>query len=220
MNRNLLFPLALLLILAVAFSSAQVKMAVGAKVGLNLGNVSYDPGLPSGITQSSRTGVVGGGTFLMMFSGVPLGVEADILYVMSGTKLEGDVRTPTGVVKLTQTEKVSFLQIPVLLVGKFQTKSIVSPYVYAGPALGIVLSAKTLVEAPGYESSETDSKSEVNSTDFALVFGGGAEFMVAKKIGITADVRYSLGLSDLSKDENSKVKSRNFMFFAGVLFHL
>jgi opacity protein-like surface antigen len=165
-------------------------------------------------------GVVGGGTFLIMFSGIPLGIEADLLYMMSGTKLEADVNTPTGVVKLTQTEKVNFLQIPVLVVGKFTTKSIVSPYVYAGPALGFVLSAKTLLEAPGYESSETDTKSEVNTTDFALVFGGGAEFMIAKKIGLTADIRYSLGLSDLSKDEATKVKSRNFMFFAGVLFHL
>jgi opacity protein-like surface antigen len=195
-------------------------MAVGGKAGLNIATVSYDPSLQSGITQSSRTVFAGGGSFVMMFSGLPIGIEADLLYMIGGTKLEADVNTGGGVVKVTQTEKLTSLQIPVLFVGKFTTKSIVSPYAYVGPALGIVLSAKTLVEAPGFESSETDAKSEVNTTDFALVFGGGAEFMVAKKIGITADVRYSLGLSDLAKSDDVKAKSRNLMFFAGVLFHL
>jgi outer membrane protein W len=207
------------LVCAVTTSYSQVKMSFGPKLGIVMANASYDPDLPSAISKSSRTGFTGGAAFEMMFSKIPLGIEADLLYSMGGTVLEGTI----GTTKVTQTEKLTFIQIPVLLKGKFVTKSIVSPYVYAGPALAITASAKELEEATGYTSQETDIKDQTAGTDFSLVFGGGAEFQVESKVGVTFDIRYGLGLTDMVKNPSpgdSKVKTRGLSLMVGCLFTL
>jgi outer membrane protein W len=219
MKKFLFVAFVLLLVCAVTTSYSQVKMSFGPKLGIVMANASYDPDLPSAISKSSRTGFTGGAAFEMMFSKIPLGIEADLLYSMGGTVLEGTI----GTTKVTQTEKLTFIQIPVLLKGKFVTKSIVSPYVYAGPALAITASAKELEEATGYTSQETDIKDQTAGTDFSLVFGGGAEFQVESKVGVTFDIRYGLGLTDMVKNPSpgdSKVKTRGLSLMVGCLFTL
>jgi outer membrane protein W len=219
MKRVFVIAIVVLLAGAMCVSYSQVKMSFGPKLGIVLANASFDPDLPSAVTKSSRTGFSGGAAFEVMFPDIPLGIEADLLYTMGGTVLEGTV----GTTKVTDTEKLTFIQIPVLLKGKFATKSIVSPYVYAGPALGITASAKELVEAPGYTSQETDVKDNTTGTDFSLVFGGGAEFKIESKVGLTFDVRYGLGLTDMNKNPqpgDSKVKTRGLSFLVGAMFTL
>jgi opacity protein-like surface antigen len=223
MKKLLLLALVVLLVGAVSVSTSQVKFCVGPKVGLVMSNASFDPDLGAGVTKSSRTGIVGGAAFEVMFSGVPVGIEADLLYAQGGTILEQNVTVLGTTYNVKITEKLSFIQIPILLKGKFATKSIVSPYVYAGPALGIVASAKELDEVSGQGSQETDIKDQTSSTDFQLLFGGGAEFNVAPKVGLTFDIRYGLGLTNLIKDpgtSNASVKSRGLYFMAGAMFYL
>lgn len=224
MKKLLLLALVVLLVGAVSVSTSQVKFCVGPKVGLIMSNASFDPDIGAGVTKSSRTGIVGGAAFEVMFSGVPLGIEADLLYMQGGTILESSATIGGATYNVKQTEKLNFIQIPVLLKGKFTTKSIVSPYVYVGPALGITASAKELQEVSGAASAsqETDIKDQVTSTDFQLVFGGGAEFNVAPKIGITADIRYGLGLTDLNKSDpgNPSIKSRGLYLMVGAMFYL
>jgi opacity protein-like surface antigen len=186
-----------------------VKVSLGSKLGLNLANVSFDPDLGSGITKSSRTGFVGGAAFEMMFSGVPLGLEADLFYAMGGCELSSGGGSGTW--------QVDAIQIPVLFKGKFTTPGIVSPYVYAGPALALVTTAK--VKGPG---GEVDIKENITSTDFELLFGAGAEFNVASKVGLTFDVRYELGLTDMDKTTpgDPAIKSRGLMLMVGAMFYL
>jgi opacity protein-like surface antigen len=221
MKKLMLLALVVLLVGAVSVSVAQVKFCLGPKVGLVMSNASFSPDLGAGITKSSRTGIAGGAAFEVMFSGVPLGIEADLFYAQGGTIVEQNITILGTTYNVKSTEKFAFIQIPVLFKGKFATKSIVSPYVYAGPALGIVATAKDLTEAAG-QSQETDIKDQVTSTDFQLLFGGGAEFNVAPKIGITADIRYGLGLTDLNKEDpgNPSIKSSGLYFMVGAMIYL
>ena len=211
MKKVLLVALVVLLVGAVSTSVAQVKVSLGPKLGLNLANVSFDPDPfgASGISKSSRTGFVGGAAIEMMFSGAPLALEADLFYMMGGCELSS--RGSTG------TWQVDAIQIPVLFKGKFPTPGIISPYVYAGPALAIVTTAK--VKSGG---DEEDIKDHISSTDFELVFGAGAEFKVESKIGVTFDVRYELGLTDMDKETPGEpaIKSRGLMFMVGAMFYL
>ena len=225
MKKFFFVALVLLLVGAVTTSFSQVKLSFGPKLGIVMANATFDPDVPSSITKSSRTGFTGGAAFEVMFSGIPLGIEADLLYSMGGTILEGpifDVGLP-GPVTGKLTEKITFIEIPVLLKGKFPTASAISPYVYAGPSLGIVATSKSLAEPTNYTSQEIDTKETTSSTDLALVFGGGAEFKIESKVGLTFDVRYALGLTDMVKNPEageSKVKTNGLSFMVGCLFTL
>ena len=209
MKKVIVFALVVLLVGAVSMSVAQVKISLGPKLGLNMANVSFDPDPFAGVTKSSRTGFVGGAAFEMMFSGVPLGIEADLFYAMGGCELSGGGTTVTW--------QVDVIQIPVLFKGKFTTPGIISPYVYAGPALGFVTTAK--VKGPG---AEIDVKENITSTDFELLFGAGAELKVESKIGVTFDIRYGLGLNDMDKEApgDPAIKSRGLMLLVGAMFYL
>jgi opacity protein-like surface antigen len=209
MKKIMLVVLVVLLVGAVSVSVAQVKISLGPKLGLNMANLSFDPDFGVGLTKSSRTGFVGGAAFEMMFSGVPLGIEADLFYAMGGCELSANGGSATW--------SVDAIQIPVLFKGKFATPGIISPYAYAGPALALVTTAK--VKGSG---GEEDVKDHMSSTDFQLLLGAGAEFKVESKIGVTFDIRYALGLTDLDKDTpgDPAIKSRGLMFLVGAMFYL
>ncbi len=222
--RKVLF-VVLLLVGAVTAAYSQVTMSFGPKLGLAIANESYNPDLQSSIDKSSRTGFTGGAAFEMMFSGIPLGIEADLFYTMGGTVLEGPVFANElgGPVTGTLTEKLTFIEIPVLLKGKFPTGTPVSPYVYAGPSLGFLAAAKDLQEPTGYLSDEVDGSSDYTSTDFSLVFGAGADFKIESKVAVTFDIRYGLGLTDMVKNplpDQSTLKTNGLSFLIGCMFQL
>lgn len=219
MKKFYVIAVVLLLVAAVTTSFSQMKLAFGPKIGLVLANASFDPDLPSGITKSTRTGFAGGAAFEMMFSNVPLGIEADLFYAMGGNVLEATINN----VKVTETSKVDFIQIPILFKGKLPTNSIVTPYAFVGPALAFVATAKTVDEATGFQTTETDTKDQTTSMDFQLLFGAGADFQIERKVNLTFDFRYGLGLTDMVKNPgvgDPKIKTRGIYFLVGAMFTL
>jgi hypothetical protein len=117
---------------------------------------------------------------------------------------------------IKQTFSYNYLNLPILFKVKF-LKGMVRPYGFAGPNLGILLSANSKVEGggPGFDG-ETDLKSFTSGTDFAIDFGGGAEFNVIPK----------LGLSDINNSPVPpggtalKIKTRGFQVLIGAMFHV
>jgi opacity protein-like surface antigen len=104
----------------------------------------------------------------------------------------------------------------------------VRPYGFLGPNLGILLSATNKIEVTGNAGGggETDLKSFTSGTDFALDFGGGAEFNIIPKLAITGDVRYSLGLGDINNtpaqagQTATKLTTGGFQILLGAMFHI
>ncbi len=193
-------------------SFAQVSFSLGPRIGLNFATLSYDPDVTgAGVTKSGSIGIMIGAAaeigFAQMFA-----IMVEPTYTQKGNKFEA------GSAK--QTISASELQFPVLFKVKF-IQGPVRPYAFAGPNIGIVLSAKSKLEGTGNDG-ETDIKSTTSSTDFSLDFGGGAEFKAAPKVSITGDVRYSLGLSNLNSAAGStqSIKARGFQIQFGALFHL
>ncbi len=153
-------------------------------------------------------------------------VAAEPMFSQKGVKQDGTLFVGGfgEPVSGTITTKVSELDIPILAKVKF-LQGVVRPYAFAGPSIGFVLSAKEDWEPIGYASQEVDIKDNTSSVDFGLVFGGGAEFHIARSIALTADVRYSLGLSDMAKEPagargDQKIHTRGFQALAGILFIL
>jgi opacity protein-like surface antigen len=214
-----------LLVSLVSPAPAQVKIAVGARAGLNLGSVSYDPDVPSGVTKGMRTGFYFGGAFELAFGG-PIAIEIDPMFIMKGNVIEGEAvdgfGQPLG--KAKSTTKVSFLEMPILIKGKIPTGGPITPVIFAGPSIGFKMSATNTFEVAG-QTQDTDLKDQIKSTDFGLQLGGGVEFAATRQVHVAADVRYGLGLTNLAKEvagaaQQQTAKTRGLMFGVGVLFSL
>jgi len=216
---------ALVLLIALPAYS-QSGFALGPRASLVISSASYNPDLPSQASKSSRT-TYGFGIQIQTSIAGPMFAQVELRYLQGGTVVDisGYVNPATGQpVTVKLTAKNAYLDIPVLIKARFLDGS-VRPFVLAGPSIGILLAAKTLIEATGFPSEEEDAKDGTNSTNISLVFGAGAEFMVASKIGITAEGRYLFGLSDVAKEQagegtHTAIKGRGFLFAVGALFYL
>jgi opacity protein-like surface antigen len=221
----------LLLIVSLIISSSQIqaqtKISLGARAGLSFSNLSFDPNVPSQITKSSRTGFKVGG--LAEISFIPmLAVQIEPMFSTGGSELSGQIfNNGFSSVNGKITYKISYIEIPILLKFKIPLAGPVSPYVFAGPNIGFIMSSKESDEPSGYASSETDLKDFVSTINFALDFGAGAGFKVTPRIVLMLDIRYSLGMSNVLNDKgkqnfgsNQSIKSNAFQIVAGVMFTL
>jgi hypothetical protein len=196
MSRKMLVMVGVLLtaaIVAPALSPAETGLTKGVKLGLNMANVTgsdaatspYGPA--NGQTKSARYGLAAG---LFVGIGLPvLPVEFEIqgLYSMKGVKYEWGVNS--------DTYKLDYLDIPVLVKYVLPLPGPVKPCLFAGPSMGILLSADR-EEVRGSTTTTTTFKDNVNSTDIGLVLGVG----VGLPLGISVDVRYAMGLTKIGKD--------------------
>jgi hypothetical protein len=189
--------MALVFVSMMSFSaSAQSKMGIGIKAGLNMASVGGD----GTDNYKSRMGLYAGALFEVQFSDMFAG-QIEAAYSMEGAKEEG---TMMGVA-YTATVKLDYLEIPILLKVILPVPA-VNPYIIVGPALGINLGATVTAEAGG-QTHDTDIKDAISGTDFGLAFGAG----VAIPMGLIVELRYTLGLSNINKD-NDTVKNHNNVF--------
>jgi len=129
-----------------------------------------------------------------------IGIQAEINYLTTGIWWDDD--------GLKVTEAYGYLHIPVLLRARLMTEGTVVPVVFAGPAVGILLSAKW---------DGDDEKDSFKSTDFGADLGVGAEIGLGE-MKLLVDLRYYLGLTDVYKSTEFSMKNRGFMLTAGLIF--
>ncbi len=194
-----------MLIVLTAFVSvqamAQVEFGLGPILGLDFGTLSISPS-----PQIST----GGHTGFMIGAQAELGFSK-MFYIV----LEPTYCSKGGSVGTT-TLAVDELDFPAYFKVKFM-KGVIRPYAFAGPDLCFVLSSTATTGG-----QNTDISSQTSSVDFDLDFGGGAEYNVTPKIGITMDIRYSIGLSNLNNVSGSTttIKASGFQILAGMMFHI
>jgi len=129
-----------------------------------------------------------------------IGIQAEINYLTTGIWWDDD--------GLKVTEAYGYLHIPVLVRARLMTEGTVVPVVFAGPAVGILLSAKW---------DGDDEKDSFKSTDFGADLGVGAEIGLGE-MKLLVDLRYYLGLTDVYKSTEFSMKNRGFMLTAGLIF--
>jgi hypothetical protein len=121
----------------------------------------------------------------------------------------------------TVTEKFGYLHVPVLLRAKLMKEGKFVPVVFAGPALGFLLSAN--------ETGAGDVKEFFKPTDFGLDMGLGAEIAIGKMKALI-DFRYYMGLTNvfsapplvfaenLMAPMDFTMKNAAFSLTAGIIF--
>ncbi len=185
---------------------SQPSIELGLEGGLNLANVSITPSQ----TSNSRTGLIVGGVIDIGISN-SIGVTGGLRYIMKGFQV-----TNQG---YTFTDKLNYLEVPVLLKVKFPLTEI-KPYVIGGPVLGIRVSASE-EQSGGGQSADVDASSAYESIDFGLLFGAGMDFKVAPKTDLFLQGGYAFGLSNIWKQTTTvTVKNYGIQITGGVKFKL
>jgi len=186
-------------------SQAQMTFSIGPKLGINLANATLDPDFPSGVDKTMLTAFMFGAAAEFGVNEM-FAVQAEPMYAMKGFKVESGGQEAKF--------KVNYLEIPVLAKVKFGHGKAM-PYIFAGPNLGINLTAE--VEGGGLT---VDVKDSTESIDFGLDFGAGVGIDISPTTVLAIDGRYSLGLSDIDKTSSGSIKNTGIQFLVSFLFKL
>lgn len=177
----------LLLLACLSTSYAQQRFSAGPRLGLNLSNywgnadgMKFKPGLSAG-------------AFLMYSSLNHFGISADVLYAQRGTRFNNSA------IKFTQ--RVNYLEIPVVaryfltLSGNFR------PNVFIGPSLGIKLNAKRVdgetLSSGSFPLINGDNNNDFSNLDLGATGGFQLNWGVGNRQRFLIDARYNLGLTDV-----------------------
>ena len=198
------------LLVFVAFTSLSLaQMQIGPKAGLNIANLGGDDAdqLLEGQSLDSKTGFAGGLFFMYQFSKM-FAIQPEAYYTMKGATY-----SESGV---DLTISLDYIEVPLLFKFLIPVEgSNIRPSIFAGPAVGFNMTAKTEVEFEG-ETQENDIKDDTKSTEFSLAFGGGIGFMVGKnELGV--DVRYILGLTTID-DSSDPLDLKNNVINVNAYF--
>lgn len=197
--KKILFVMALVMALAISASAQDpVKGLTGAgfKAGLVMAKASGDnidmAEEETGIDAGYLMGFAVGGFIEYSFS-PSFAIQPEILYNTKGVKFKSDEFDVTD--KITMT----YMQIPVLLKFNIPTAGKFDPFIYAGPSIGILLSANDKLEGTD-EDYDEDIKDSFKSTDISAVLGLGAGFPMGASGQLTFEVRYDMGLTNVAED--------------------
>lgn len=184
----------------------------GVKAGVALGDVpkiSEEVDDLQIVDTTYRTGFAVGGFIAWRFDS-GFAIQPEVLYTQKGVK----VTAREAGVSADLRVKTDFLDVPVL--ARYTFGKVVRGYVFAGPSFDFKMSAKMEVKALG-TSEEEDLSEDVESFEFAFVFGGGVEFGP-----VLLEARWSEGLTDLGKEAAGEpsvdIKSRTFLILGGLRF--
>lgn len=209
-----IFVTLLVSLLCLSTSYAQQRFSAGPRIGLNLsnywGNADGMKGKPG----------LAAGAFLMYSSLNHFGISGDLLYAQRGTRYDD------GVLKFTQ--RVNYLEIPVVaryfltLSGNFR------PNIFIGPSLAIKLNAKR-VNGEYNGSGLTlpingDNNNDFNDLDLGATGGIQLNWGVGSRQRFLIDARYNLGLSDVQTNlpniwgRRNSLQNSTFTFTLGYGF--
>ena len=191
--------------------SAQGITGKGVKVGLNLANAAGD----SVEDANSKMGFAIGGYFTYSIN-EKFAIKPEFLYSMKGYKID---ESEEGF-SLKSTTSLNYLDVPIL--GVYSVNENIR--LFAGPSLGLYLSGETDIEMSieflgisiDFDTTMSIESDDVNSPDFGLVLG--ASYSSGK---ISADVRYSIGLTNFIKEEDDQeidAKNRVIQLMVGYSF--
>lgn len=219
MNTNLKSLVVRLLLMAAALCPnvlfGQHLFRIGPAVGLNMASLSIAGTSDNAIHAGA---VVGAVVELGVF---PLGaLSIQPHFVQKGTEMEKPYRVFGTTVQYSGPMTWNYIEIPVLL--KFSLSPLpLSPHILVGPNFGFLLSASAESLEAGGNTAASDITNNAASTDVALDVGAGVEFGLLPLTSLTADLRYSLGLSNNNNSGTASanaIHTRDIKIIVGVLF--
>lgn len=199
-----LLSLLFLLIFGPAVKPAMAEWGIGPLGGANLSNAAVD-----GHSTKSVTGWAVGARLEMGMAPI-FSLMFDPMVVRTGARFDITDGSGDGMGRFTSVE------IPMLLNAKVRLFNL-GVYGFIGPDLVF----NTDAGSNHSEANDLES-SAVNPVAFAGQVGAGVSMGVAPSIDITADARYSHGLTDLvdgAKGDVDNWRTRDVRLNLGVLLH-
>lgn len=194
--------LLLTLTLGLSQAFAQENVSIGPIAGVSLANLHGDiqntdvkPGLTIGAfyNYSSKKG---------------FGFSGQLLFTQLGAQTDNK----------TREINLNYIQAPLLFTFFFgQYGDRLRPKLFLGPSLNFLVGAK---DKDG-NNINGDSNSRVyNVFDLGITGGAGLNYELTRKVWLNFDVRYGLGLLDVTKASNTSIQNRNFGINLGLSFPL
>ena len=179
----------------------------GVQAGLSLASLSADPDPAPFALDTAARGSASAHLEYCLSDHVFL--ETRAAYVQKGAR--GTVAAAPGV---ELHFLLDYVALPLFLKVKYGER--LRPYLMAGPEIGFKTDATVRLRVED-ESEQTDVGDDITSTDIGAVLGAGFEFPAG---GLTAFVEglYSLGLRDVSVDDETEIKTRTVVVSAGLRF--
>ena len=169
---------------------AQMKMEFGLKGAVNMSNVTGD------VENNKMLLGFGGGIFARMMPSPQITIQPEVLYMMKGAKF--DDYTNALDMDITDAKmEFSYVEVPILVKYNIPTEGKIAPSLFAGPAVGFLMSAKKKGAEDGVDY-DCDVKDYMKSIDFGVAVGGGIDVAMGEKGKLTFDARYTLGLSNIN----------------------
>lgn len=194
------------LLLAVVFCSsraqAQENVSIGPLVGLSIANFHGD------ISNTDwKPGLTIGG-FYNYSSESGFGFSGQLLF----TQLGAQINNKTNEINL------NYIQAPLLATfffGRYGDR--LRPKIFLGPNLNFLVGAR---DKHG-NNINGDSNNRIYAPfDLGLTFGAGLNYRLQEKIWLNFDARYGVGLLDVTRLDNAKVRNNNWGINVGLSFPL
>jgi len=187
-----------------------MNFQVGVKAGVNIANVSGSSVASTSsvvLAASQTTGLIGG-VFVSIGEGY-LAFAPELLFTAKGYQATGAI----GTTALTVVDHFNYIEIPMLLKVFLITTGPFRPYLSAGPAVSFLMSAKSKTELAG-ATTATDVKSALRSYDYSAIANAGLAVSLGF-VTLSADVRYDLGLANISRASGVETKNSVVSILAG-----
>ena len=191
--------------------------------------VTFDLGLKGGVSFANTTEVYDGvkypttsalvapvfGAFVSINLNKMFAFQPEAYLLTQGGIWEEDFEEMT----FKWEHAVKYIQVPLLAKVRLVQDKTLTPVLFAGPAVDILVSANERFWIDGVLEYDQSFKDYVKPLHVGAVFGGGVDFKL-DKVMLCLEVRYNLGLVNTIKDPDpgQSYKYRTLMVLAGVGF--
>lgn len=206
MRRFVLLTVVAVLLGGVPDAMAQRRFQAGAKVGPSFTNVILDE--DDGGDYHRRLAAAGGGFFALTLAG-PVGVQIEALTMPKGARLETE--------DSTQTLKIRYFEVPVLLRIDAPSDGPGGLYVFGGPYFAVRTGAQAqfAIVVNSIASGTREDASDLIER-FEHGWTAGAGFDVGR-YGLI-EGRYSRGLSNVNADGTPRFVNHGVTIMIGVRY--
>ena len=183
---------------------------LGAHAGIDNGTITTGPPNAFG-TATSSTGIAIGAEALYWITD-NLGMSIGLAYVQKGANvnLNGDAFVLA----------YRYLQVPVLLKVTFGSDPL-KPYFFAGPEIGLKLSATQSGPVLGRDTTIDFPDSLITKFNIGIFLGAGLTYQVNAETMLFLEAGYDHGLSNISPDvKDLAVFTRDIRASLGILFRI
>lgn len=173
--------------------------------------------------DTERRNAFAGGAYLIFRVTPQLGLRAEALYAMKGTRARGADEDGDDE---NVTVKLDYLEVPLLLQLSPTVAGGVRPRVYAGPAFAFRARCRFDIEGTeGSLSTDCDAldgarENIFKSFDLGGMIGGELAFGGATGPGLAVGVRYTHGFTNISDVGDATIRNRALGVYGSIEFPL